>query len=303
MDLCSLRIQIYADRLGRAYQRVPGRPVFLFFEREAAVGVLVKELPQEGSALEKGLVHSIETFGSVDGPGVRFVIFLQGCRMRCRYCHNVDTWAETSDAAVFYTADELIGKAWRYRTYWGNPEDPARGGITVSGGEPLLQIDFLTELFRKAKARGIHTCIDTAGEPFTRDGAFFDSFRELLKYTDLLLVDIKHIDPERHRWLTGKDNANILDLLKFLDSIGKPVWIRHVLVPGVTDVDRYLLQTRAFLDTLSNVERIEVLPYHTMAIFKWDRLGIPYTLRDTEPPTQECIDHAVRILTGKGVKR
>lgn len=253
-------------------------------------------------AVGKGLVHSIETFGSVDGPGVRFVIFLQGCRMRCRYCHNVDTWSEASDDASRYSADELIAKALRYRPYWGKPGDPVRGGITVSGGEPLLQIDFLIELFRKAKEQGIHTCIDTAGEPFTREGAFFGKFRELMEVTDLLLVDIKHIDPERHRWLTGKDNANILDLLRYLDSVGKPVWIRQVLVPGVNDEDRYLRATRAFIDTLSNVERVEVLPYHTMAIFKWDRLGIPYTLRDTEPPAQESVDRAVQILSGKGVK-
>lgn len=250
--------------------------------------------------METGLVHSIETFGSVDGPGVRFVIFMQGCHMRCRYCHNVDTWAEQSADAVRCTADELIGKAWRYRTYWGKPsEDGSRGGITVSGGEPLLQIDFLTGLFRLAKERSIHTCIDTAGEPFTEDEPWFSGFRELMDYTDLLLVDIKHIDPDEHRKLTGKDNANILSMLRYLDSIGKPVWIRHVLVPGITDDDHYLQETRKFIDTLSNVRRVEVLPYHAMAVFKWDRLGIPYTLRDTAPPTQELIDNAVRILTGK----
>jgi len=240
------------------------------------------------------LVHSVETFGSVDGPGVRFVIFLQGCRMRCRYCHNADTWALQPDRPVSVrSADELIAQALRYRPYWG-----AEGGITVSGGEPLLQIDFLTELFQKAADKGINTCLDTALEPFTREGAFFGRFNELMRCTDLVLADIKHIDPERHLWLTGKPNDNILDGISYLSEINKPVWIRHVLVPGVTDDDAYLRRTRSFIQTLSNVQRIEVLPYHSLGEFKWEELHIPYSLAGTEPPSVERVRNAENILRG-----
>jgi len=248
-----------------------------------------------------GYVHSIETFGSVDGPGIRFVIFLRGCRMRCRYCHNVDTWETgeswaqrvgTAQAAEdIRTAEELLDQAERFRPYWG--ED---GGITVSGGEPLLQIDFLTALFEEAKVRGIHTCLDSALQPFTREEPFFSEFERLMESTDLVLADIKHIDPEKHRDLTGRENENILDGIRYLSEIGKPVWIRHVLVPGFTDDEAALKRTRAFIDTLTNVEKVEVLPYHAMGVYKWEQLGIPYTLSDVEPPAQESVSRAREIL-------
>ena len=242
--------------------------------------------------MTKGRIHSIETFGSVDGPGVRFLIFLKGCNLRCRYCHNADTWnPESNDLR---SADELLDRAERYRSYWGE-----EGGITVSGGQPLLQIDFLTELFKEAKKRGINTCIDTAGEPFSREEPFITKFRELMDYTDLLLVDIKHIDREQHIKLTGKPNDNILDMLKYLSDIGKPVWIRHVLVPGITDNDEYLRQTGEFLSTLSNVEKIDVLPYHSLGKFKWEKLGIPYTLDGVEPPSAARIENAKQLLGDK----
>ena len=237
----------------------------------------------------KGRIHSTESFGSVDGPGVRYLIFLKGCSMRCLFCHNVDTWQkETSDLR---TAEELLDKAERYRSYWGK-----EGGITVSGGEPLLQIDFLIELFTKAKARGIHTCIDTAMQPFTREEPFFSKFEALMKVTDLLLVDIKHIDPEMHQKLTGVPNDNILDGFRYLSEIEKPIWVRHVLVPEWTDRDDYLMKTREFLDTLSNVKRVDVLPYHTLGVFKWKALGIPYRLEGIDPPSKERIENARRIL-------
>lgn len=239
----------------------------------------------------KGLVHSLESFGSVDGPGVRYVIFLQGCRMRCQFCHNPDTWDPKDPGAVPYTAEELLEKVERCRGYWGK-----RGGITVSGGEPLLQIDFLLELFMKAKERGIHTCIDTAGNPFTREEPFFSKFRRLMEVTDLLLVDIKEMNPERHKSLTGVKNDNILDMLRYLDEIRKPIWIRHVLVPERTALEEDLTAMGAFLDTLHNVERVEVLPYHTMGVFKWEKLGIPYPLEGISPPTEAQTARAREIL-------
>ena len=239
----------------------------------------------------KGLVHSLESFGSVDGPGVRYVIFLQGCRMRCQFCHNPDTWDPKDPGAVPYTAEELLEKVERCRGYWGK-----RGGITVSGGEPLLQIDFLLELFMKAKERGIHTCIDTAGNPFTREEPFFSKFRRLMEVTDLLLVDIKEMNPERHKSLTGVKNDNILDMLRYLDEIRKPIWIRHVLVPERTAIEEDLTAMGAFLDTLHNVERVEVLPYHTMGVFKWEKLGIPYPLEGISPPTEAQTARAREIL-------
>ena len=243
----------------------------------------------------KGMVHSLESFGSVDGPGVRYVIFLQGCRMRCQFCHNPDTWDPRDPGAAAYTAGELLEKVERCRSYWGQ-----KGGITGSGVEPLLQIDFLTELVAKAKQRGIHTCIDTAGNPFTRAEPFFSKFRKLMAVTDLLLVDIKEMDPQRHKALTGVPNDNILDMLRYLDEIPKPVWIRHVLVPERTAFEEDLLAMRRFLDTLHNVERVEVLPYHTMGIFKWEKLGIPYPLEGICPPTREQTERAKEILGAYG---
>ncbi len=242
----------------------------------------------------RGAIHSTESFGSVDGPGIRFIIFLKGCRMRCRYCHNVDTWDPHSKD--WRTADELLDQAQRYQSYWGK-----NGGITVSGGEPLLQIDFLLDLFQKAKARGISTVIDTAGQPFTREEPFFSKFQELMRYTDLLLLDIKHIDPAEHQKLTGWSNENILDMFRYLSDTGKPVWIRHVLVPGITDDDGYLHRTRDFIATLHNVQKIEVLPYHSMGEYKWEELGIPYTLKGVKPPDAERVRNAERILRGDSV--
>lgn len=241
----------------------------------------------------KGYIHSTESFGSADGPGVRFLIFVSGCRMRCRYCHNVDTWEQKKDNAM--TADELLDRAEHFRSYWG-----PKGGITVSGGEPLLQVDFLLELFTKAKARGINTCIDTALQPFTREEPFFSKFRKLMEVTDLLLVDIKHIDPEKHRQLCAQPNDNILDGIRYLSGIGKPVWIRHVLVPGWTDDDGFLHRTADFIRTLDNVQKIEVLPYHSLGEYKWEQLGIPYTLKGTKSPSQDRVRQAEAILRGEG---
>lgn len=242
----------------------------------------------------QGYVHSLESFGSVDGPGVRYVIFLAGCAMRCQFCHNPDTW--NMQTGTPYTADALLEKAMRYRSYWGE-----NGGITVSGGEPLLQIDFLIELFRKAKEQGIHTTLDTSGNPFTREEPFFGKFQELMKYTDLFLLDIKQIDDEQHKILTGCTNQNILDLARYLSDEKKPVWIRHVLVPQRSDNDEYLDRLRAFLDTLQNVERVEVLPYHTLGVYKWKELGLSYPLEGIDPPTKERIEKAKEKLRTRTV--
>ena len=232
-----------------------------------------------------GHIHSTESFGAADGPGVRFIVFMQGCHMRCRYCHNPDTWK--MDGGDEVTADEILKRALRFKPYWGKD-----GGITISGGEPLLQIDFVIELFKKAKELGINTCIDTAGNPFTKEEPFFSKFEELMKYTDLLLLDLKEINPTRHKDLTGFDNSNIIEMAKYLSEINKPVWIRHVLVPEHSDFDEDLDALGDFIDTLSNVDRVEILAYHTLGKFKWENLGIPYTLESISPPSAERIENA-----------
>lgn len=237
----------------------------------------------------QGRVHSTESFGSADGPGVRFIIFLQGCPMRCRYCHNPDTWA--LDRGTPMEPTELLDQAERYRSYWGR-----EGGITISGGEALLQPEFVAELFEAAHARGINTCLDTSLAPFTRQQPFYQVWERIMAACDLVLADIKHIDPAEHRALTGHSNENILDALRWLSDAGVPVWIRHVLVPGITDNDEYLHRTADFIKTLSNVRRVDVLPYHSLGVYKWDELGIPYTLRDTQPPSKERVENAERIL-------
>ena len=185
------------------------------------------------------------------------------------------------------TADEILKRALRFKPYWGKD-----GGITISGGEPLLQIDFVIELLKKAKELGINTCIDTAGNPFTKEEPFFSKFEELMKYTDLLLLDLKEINPTRHKDLTGFDNSNIIEMAKYLSEINKPVWIRHVLVPEHSDFDEDLDALGDFIDTLSNVDRVEILPYHTLGKFKWENLGIPYTLESISPPSAERIENA-----------
>ncbi len=237
----------------------------------------------------EGFVHSVESFGASDGPGVRYIIFLQGCPMRCKYCHNVDSRPfERGDKK---TADELLDKAERCRSYWKNG-----GGITVSGGEPLCQIDFLTELFKKAKERNIHTTIDTSGCVFTKSEPFYSKFKELMKYTDLVMLDIKEINPERHKEIAGMDNENILAMARELSDMGKPMWIRHVLVPGYTDFPEDLKALGEFCRSLKSMERFQVLPYHTLGVFKWEKEGIDYPLKGVEPPTAEHIAECKRLI-------
>ncbi len=271
-----------------------------------------------------GYIHSTESFGAVDGPGIRFVVFLQGCKMRCKYCHNPETWNLVADYSRLYSEDlseaereelakrieentkmlkdkgikleartpeDVLKQALRYKPYWKGD-----GGITVSGGEALLQIDFLIEFFKLAKAEGIHTAIDTAGNPFTREEPFFSKFRELMKVTDLFILDIKQIEDQKHRDLTGFTNANILDLAQYLSEQGKHMWIRHVLVPGITTDEEDLRKTDAFIRTLKTVDKVEVLPYHKLGIQEWERLGIPYQLEGIDPPTAEQLKLAKDIL-------
>lgn len=238
----------------------------------------------------KGRIHSIETFGAVDGPGLRYIVFMQGCNLRCLYCHNADTWKMSDGKEV--TVQEIVDEVLDYRPFF----DASGGGITVSGGEALLQIDFLIELFKECKKHGIHTTLDTSGGPFSRRSSFMDKLNELLKYTDLILLDIKHIDSEKHKKLTGMPNEHILDFANYLSEKKIPVWIRHVLVPTISDFDEDLYRLADFIKTLENVEKIEVLPYHQLGVYKWEQLGLEYKLKDVEPPSKERVDNAERIL-------
>lgn len=235
-----------------------------------------------------GRVHSFESFGTVDGPGIRFVVFLQGCPLRCQYCHNPDTWAA---GGTEYSAEDVARRVLRYKNYFANG-----GGVTVSGGEPLLQREFVKELFTLLKAEGVHTCLDTSGCTFQQEKA--DEFLPLLNVTDLVLLDIKHIDENEHKNLTGKGNQNALAFAQFLSDNGKKTWIRHVLVPEKTDKDEWLYRLKAFIDTLKTVEKVEVLPYHTMGEVKYEKLGYTYPLKGIAPPTKERVENAKRILCG-----
>ena len=236
-----------------------------------------------------GRVHSIESFGTVDGPGIRMVIFLSGCPMRCLYCHNPDTWDPKGGSPM--TAEEILDQYEQARPFY------KKGGITVSGGEPLRQMEFLTAFFELARSKGVHTALDTAGQPFRPDdAAYLADFDRLMKSTSLVILDLKEIDPEKHRRLTGRDNANILAMARRISDLGVPLWIRHVLVPGLTDDEDGLRKTAEFLSSLKTVQRVEVLPYHTLGLFKWQKLGIPYPLPDAVPPTAEQVKRAEELL-------
>lgn len=236
-------------------------------------------------------IHSIETFGTVDGPGIRYVLFTQGCLLRCQFCHNADTW-EIGKGKVMSVSDIMSD----LRSYLPFIE-ASGGGITVSGGEPLLQIPFLIELFKECKKEGIHTTIDSSGGCFSHSQHFLEQFDELLQYTDLLLVDLKHINRKKHIKLTGMANDHILDFARYLSDKQVPVWIRHVLVPTVTDDQEDLQKLGEFIGTLKNVRKIEVLPYHKLGVYKWETLGLEYPLKDIEPPTEESVEYAYETLT------
>ena len=232
----------------------------------------------------EGYIHSTESFGTVDGPGVRFVIFLQGCPMRCKYCHNPDTWLPNKGECR--SAQSLIDGFLRNAAFY------SKGGITVTGGEPLLQTEFLIELFSLAKEHNIHTCIDTSGITFKRS----EKLDKLLELTDLVMLDIKHIDPQSHKELTGQDNAVILDFARYLAQKQVKVWIRHVVVPGITDDEQSLAKLGAFIATLHNVVSLDVLPYHVLGVAKYEQLGLEYPLKGLEAATAQQAQQAKQII-------
>ena len=235
----------------------------------------------------KGYIHSLESFGTVDGPGTRYVVFFQGCPMRCKYCHNPDTWQLNKGSEM--TADEILEKAEAVREFI------RRGGITATGGEPLMQLDFLTELFRKAKTEhSFHTCLDTSGIAFTPGRT--EKFDELMKYTDLVMLDIKHIDPERHLQLTGQRIDNVLAFAEYLSDKGVPVWIRHVIVPGITLDDGYLYKLGRFIGGIKTLKALDVLPYHDMGKVKYKAMGMEYPLGDTPPASDEDAVRARKVI-------
>lgn len=241
-----------------------------------------------------GFIHSKESFGTVDGPGIRYVLFMQGCPMRCLYCHNPDTWEMGKGTPV--TVEEVVEEIKSNRAFY------AKGGITVSGGEPLLQLDFLTELFRKCKEEKIHTCIDTSGITFKKDKEYLEKIDVLLNYTDLVMLDIKHIESENHQALTGHKNENILSFAKHLEEKNVPLWVRHVVVEGYTDKKEDLIKLGEFIGKLKNLKGLDVLPYHTMGVNKYKEMGIPYKLDGVPSLSKEDAKKAKEYIL-YGIKR
>ena len=229
-------------------------------------------------------VHSVESFGTVDGPGVRFVLFLQGCHLHCKYCHNRDTW--NINGGTYKSLDDIFDKIMNYKNYIC-----PNGGVTVTGGDPLLQAKFVYELFKRLKEENIHTCIDTSGMfPLT------DDIKNVLSVTDLVLLDIKHIDDKKCKELVGKSNKLELEFAKYLSDNNISMWIRQVLIPGITDDRENLLKLKKFISSLSTVKKIELLPYHNMGKFKWEKLGLKYELENIRPANSEDIEKAKNVL-------
>lgn len=239
----------------------------------------------------EGYIHSTESFGTVDGPGIRFVVFTQGCPMRCLYCHNPDTWELNTGKKM--TVDEIL------KAYDENKSFYKEGGLTVTGGEPLMQIEFVTELFTAAKERGIHTCLDTSGITFSREEKALEKMNRLMSVTNLIMLDIKHIDPTEHIKLTQQKNDRILDFLAYLDEQHKEVWIRHVVVPTITQNDTYLYQLGYFIGQFSNIKALDILPYHTMGINKYKNLKMDYPLKDIPAlDKKDAIEARKMVLKG-----
>ena len=245
----------------------------------------------------QGRIHSLESFGTVDGPGVRFVVFVQGCPMRCAYCHNPDTWAMTGGTMMEPT--EIIEQYERNKGFYRG------GGITVTGGEPLMQVDFLIDLFTLAKAKDIHTCIDSSGIAFNPDSAqFMEKLDHLMTLTDLVMLDIKHIDPEKHKELTAQPNNRILEFAAYLNEKKVDMWIRHVVVPGITDDDKYLEELGYFIGQFTNLKALDVLPYHTMGEVKYQKLGMEYKLKGVPAMEKDnAIEKKKVVLAGVKKRR
>lgn len=220
--------------------------------------------------MTQGRIHSLESMGLVDGPGIRTVVFLQGCALRCRYCHNPDTWSGEGTAELF-TPRQLVERLVRFKPYYGSA-----GGVTFSGGEPLLQPEFLAETLALCHAAGIHTCLDTAGCGLGEYGA-------ILAHTDLILLDVKHYDPEGWRRVTGSSMEPFRRFLAAAQRAAVPLWVRHVVVPGLTDGEAHLAGLEGYLRTLKHVKRVELLPYHTLGVHKYAALGLPYPLEGVPP--------------------
>jgi len=237
----------------------------------------------------KGKLHSYESCGTVDGPGLRYVVFTQGCPLRCKYCHNPDTW-KMADATYEESSEFVFKEIARYKPFFRNG-----GGMTLTGGEPLMQPKFAREVFKLCKEDGIHTAVDTSGFYLN------DEVKETLKYVDLVLLDLKCIDPEIYKDLTKVDLEPTLKFAKYLAEIGKPVWVRHVLVPGITDRDDLLEKLADFMASLGNIEKVEILPYHSLGEYKWQELEMEYELKGVEAPTVERVENAKKIIASRGL--
>ena len=234
-----------------------------------------------------GKIHSFESLGAVDGPGIRFVVFMQGCHLRCKYCQNRDTW--DINAGNSYSVKEVVEKILRYKNYIL----ASNGGVTLSGGEPLLQQDFVIALFRELKKQNISTCLDTSGM-----FSITDKIKQIVDLTDIFLLDIKCINDETCRWLTGSSNKLELEFAKYINDKNKRIWIRQVLVPEITDKEEDLLKLKEFLKTI-NVEKFEFLPYHDLGKYKWEKLGVPYELIDVRVANDEDVQRAKNIINSK----
>ena len=242
-----------------------------------------------------GRIHSRESFGTVDGPGIRYVLFMQGCPLRCLYCHNPDTWDTKSGTEI--TAEEVIEEYLRNKSFY------SKGGITVTGGEPLMQMDFLTELFTLAKKQGIHTCIDTSGITFNgKNAEYVEKLDRLLMLTDLVMLDIKHIDTTEHKKITGAYNTPVLEFAKYLDKKNISIWIRHIIIPGLTDNPKDLTELGEFIGKLKNLHALDVLPYHTMGVHKYKELGIEYRLKKIDAVSVKDAEKAKAFIIN-GIKK
>ena len=232
----------------------------------------------------KGSIDSVETMGLVDGPGIRYVVFLQGCKLRCLFCHNPETWK--MEEKNMTTAEELIDKIKRYKNYFGK-----EGGVTFSGGDPLCQPEFLLECLKQCKQEGIHTCLDTSGV-----GCNKELYPEILSYTDLVILDIKAVTPEAYKKMTGYPMKDFSEFLELCQKLEKKLWLRQVIVPGINDTEEYILELKKYIKNIKNVERVELLPYHLYGVEKYKKLGIPYQLDGVPAMKKEDLDKLNQIL-------